>query len=429
MSLPPPLDLQGVRVRFGTRTALSDVSLQVGAGEIVGLAGPNGSGKTTLLRAALGLLPLDAGSIRLSGSELGSLSIRERARRAAWMPQSESPLENLPVLDYVLFGRYSHLAPFEREGTVDRQRAREALEAVDLGDRVRSGVLELSGGERQRVLLARALVQEAPLLLLDEPTAHLDVGHQLDLLDRVRRLARERQTAIVIAVHDLNLAARYVERIVVLSHGRRVDDGPPGRVLSPELLREVWGVDAELRTDGTTGQPYLIPQLPRRRREARGSERGPVHVIGGGGTATPLLRALADGGWRVTTGVLPLFDTDTETAQELEVPALVGVPFAPIAPESVEKLRGLLAEARVVVVAPIPVGPANLPNLEEVARLGSGRPPVLLWEPAGWSGRDFAEGAATGVRDRLLANGARSFATLDALLAALDLAFPSAAAT
>jgi cobalamin transport system ATP-binding protein len=338
------------------------------------------------------------------------------------MPQSETPQENVPVLEYVLFGRYAHLGAFEPEGTTDRVRVEAALRAVDLWPRRDSGVLELSGGERQRVLLARALAQDAPLLLLDEPTAHLDIGHQLDLLHRVQALARDSRTAVVVALHDLNLAARYVERIVVVDRGRLVDDGTPSAVLSPDLLRDVWGVDAELRSDPASGQPYLIPRLARRQPRPVRGDRGPVHVVGGGGTATPVLRALFAGGWRTTAGVLPLFDTDTETARALGTPTVVGLPFAPIAPDRREAVRPLLHRAVAVVVAPIPVGPANLANLEELEALDPGRIPLLLLEPDGWAGRDFTGGAATAVRDRLRARGARAVASVAEVLRALELA-------
>lgn len=417
--VPPPLEIEAANAMYGSRPVLHGVSLRVRAGELVGLAGPNGSGKTTLLRAALGLLPLSRGVVRLSGRPVDTLQARERARQVAWMPQSEVPQDNVPVLDYVLFGRYAFLTAFEAERAVDRARAETALRDVELWDRRESGVLELSGGERQRVLLARALVQEAPLLLLDEPTAHLDVGHQLDLMDRVGRLARREGTAVVVALHDLNLAARYFPRVIVLAHGRVVDDGPPSEVLSPDLLREVWGVDAELRTDPETRHPYLIPRLPSSRRRPSLIARGTVHVIGGGGTASELLRRLDGDGWSLTAGVLPLFDTDTETAQELGVPAVVGLPFTPISQESREKLRPLLSSAESVVVAPIPVGPSNLANMEELALLPRGGPRVYLVEPVGWTGRDFTEGAATRVRERLLEHGAKVVASLAELSAEL----------
>ncbi len=157
--------------------------------------------------------------------------------------------------------------------------ADRALQDVGLSDRAYSGILELSGGERQRLLLARGLAQEAPLLLLDEPTAHLDIGHQLDLLERVQRLVRDRHVCAVAALHDLNLAGRFADRVVVLSHGRRVADGPPEATLTPGILRSVWGVDAERRRDSRTGATYLVPYRPAAATPPYPpGSRGPVHV-------------------------------------------------------------------------------------------------------------------------------------------------------
>ncbi|MHB8351467.1 MAG: ABC transporter ATP-binding protein, partial [Thermoplasmata archaeon] len=198
----PAVSVSGLSVRFPGREALREVSLTIRPGEFVALTGPNGSGKTTLLRTILGFLEPSEGSVTLFGAPSRELSVRERARWVAWVPQAEVPRDNLKVLDYVLFGRYAHLLPFSGESAIDRARAREALEEVGLADRSDSGVLELSGGERQRVLLARALAQESPLLLLDEPTSHLDIGHELDLLERVRRGVTERGGAALAAMHD-----------------------------------------------------------------------------------------------------------------------------------------------------------------------------------------------------------------------------------
>ncbi|MCI4361534.1 MAG: ABC transporter ATP-binding protein, partial [Thermoplasmata archaeon] len=245
----PPVQVSGVSVRFGERAALHRVDLDARAGEFVALTGPNGSGKTTLLRAILGLTPVSEGEVRLFGARSRELPPRERARRVAWVPQEEVPRDNVRILSYVLYGRYAHQTPFGPETAEDRSAAMAALAEVGLADRAEHGVFELSGGERQRLLLGRALAQGAPALLLDEPTAHLDIGYQLDLLERVRHLVRDRGVCAIVALHDLNLAGRFADRVVVLSHGRRVADGPPSDVLGPGLLREVWGVDADLKRD------------------------------------------------------------------------------------------------------------------------------------------------------------------------------------
>lgn len=403
------LRFHGVTVRFGDRTALLDVDLEIPSGEFVALAGPNGSGKTTLLRAALGFLRPDSGTVELFGDGVQGLTAVERARRVAWVPQEENARDDVPLFEYVLYGRYPHLGWLEGEGAADRATAWEALRAVDLADRARDGILSVSGGERQRAILARALVQEAPLVLLDEPTSHLDIAYQLDLLTRVKELSRSRGVTVVAALHDLNLAARFADRIVVLSRGRRVADGAPTTVISEELLARVWGVVADLRRDPRTGAPYLLPHrlvTPTPPGPGTFLGKGPVHVVGGGGSGAPYLRALSEAGYRVSAGALHLLDSDLETAEGLGALTAVEVPFAPIGEEVRVRLRTLLAAATAIVVAPFPVGPSNLPNLEEVKGF-LGRVPILIvrrTSPEEW---DFTDGRARAIERELLRGGAR----------------------
>jgi len=412
----PALRLRQVSVVYGERRALQGVDLDVPVGEFLALAGPNGSGKSTLLRAALGFLPTSEGSVELFGTPVDRLSVRTRALRVAWVPQTEPLREDAPLLRYVLYGRYAHYGAFGRETEADTRLARTILEEVGLADRAGDGILSLSGGERQRATLARALSQRAPLLLLDEPTTHLDIGHQLDLLSRVRRLVREQRLTVVAALHDLNLAARFADRIVVLARGRRVADGRPADVLSTELLARVWGVDAELRRDGASGLPYLLPRLPRP--FAGTVARGRVHVVAGGGSGEPVLRRLVAEGFDVSVGVVPLLDTDAAVAEELALPAALELPFAPIGAEALERLGALLARAEAVVVAPFAVGGGNLANLESLRPVVGRVPVLLLSHPAGQTW-DYTGGAGASARAELLAGGAVEVAEPEALIAAL----------
>jgi iron complex transport system ATP-binding protein len=404
---PAAVQVRRLGVRYGLRTALHSIELEVRPGEFVALAGPNGSGKTTLLRALLGFLEPDEGTIELFGTPVEQLSIRERARRVAWVPQDESLRDDVPLLQYVLYGRYPYHTLFDRDTPNDRAFALRVLAAVGLADWAADGIRSISGGERQRAILARALAQGTPLLLLDEPTSHLDIAHQLDLLGRVRNLSRSEGVTVIAALHDLNLAARFADRIVVLSRGRRVADGPPGSVLSEDLLARVWGVDAELAVDARSGLPYLLPR--RLVTDTPASPfvlaTGPVHVVGGGGAGAPLLRGLIDGGFRVTAGALHLLDTDAETAESLGVVAAVEGPFAPLSDATRAQHRLLLGEARVIVIAPFAVGPSNLANLEDVVPFVD-RTPVVVVEPPPGTSLDFAGGRATKARETLRAAGA-----------------------
>jgi iron complex transport system ATP-binding protein len=411
MDAAPAIRVDSLEVRFGTRVAVQDVSFDVARGEFVALTGPNGSGKTTLLRALLGFLHPTAGRVELFGRPGHELSIRDRAREVAWVPQEEAPRDDVPLLRYVLYGRYPYLRPLDQETANDLAVARRVLEQVGLSDRARDGILSLSGGERQRAVLARALAQATPLLLLDEPTSHLDIGHQIDLLSRARTLSRDSGVTVLAALHDLNLAARYADRIVVLSRGRRVADGAPRDVLSEDLLARVWGVDASLEVDARSGLPYLLPRrlVTDSQPSPAALSLGPVHVVGGGGAGTPVLRALVDAGIRVTAGALHLLDSDAQTAEAIGVVAAMEAPFAPLSDATRAQNRTLLQEARVIVVAPFAVGPSNLANLLDV-RPFVGPTPVVLMDQAPAVRWDFADGAGERAREDLRRAGAASAA-------------------
>ncbi len=259
------LDVEGLTVRLADRTVLHDVSFSVPRGIWLGVLGPNGSGKTTLLRTLGGLLPFD-GNVRLDGRPLGEWPIRDRARRLAFVRQSLGIGFDFTVEDVVLLGRAPHrgwLSPFDR---TDRQLVREALHHVDLDGFEGRSMFALSGGEQRRVLLAQALAQQADVLLLDEPTTHLDVHHQYEFLDHVRRLVDGGATAIGV-FHDLELAARYTDRVLVLDDGRIGADGPAEHVLSTELIARVFLMEAETREiqEGEFSLRYHAP-IPRPRR-------------------------------------------------------------------------------------------------------------------------------------------------------------------
>lgn len=238
-------DARDVRVRLGHAEVLRGLSFRVRAGEYVGLLGPNGAGKSTLLRTLAGVQPLAGGTLLLAGRPLPAWPARERARRVALVRQQTTLSFDFTAEEVVALGRAPHLGWLAPLAPSDRARVAAALAVLDLAPLAARPVPQLSGGEQQRVLLAQALAQDAPTLLLDEPTAHLDVRHQLDLLARVARLAAEGRTVIA-AFHDLPLAARFASRLLVLRDGRIVADGPPAEVLTPGLLRDAFGVRAEV---------------------------------------------------------------------------------------------------------------------------------------------------------------------------------------
>jgi iron complex transport system ATP-binding protein len=237
------LTAQGVSVKLAGRLVLNDISLSLSSGHLVALVGPNGAGKTTLLRALAGLVPSD-GVIHVGGDALSSLSLRERARRFGYLPQGHVAHWPLPARDIVALGRYPHgatdparLSPGDAEAVL---RAMQATDAVEFAER---RVTELSGGERSRIALARVLAVEAPVILADEPTSSLDPRHQIDVMKNLRTAA-DKGTLVMVVTHDLGLAARFADAILVLSDGRLVSQGAASAALSEQVMAEVFRISA-----------------------------------------------------------------------------------------------------------------------------------------------------------------------------------------
>ncbi len=248
------LNVQGVTVHRGHREVLSEVSLTAGPGELVGLLGPNGAGKSTLLGAIAGMLSPTSGQVMVDGLVAHRAPRKEIARRLALMEQQADRSIPLTALEIVELGSLPHQRAFARGDHARRSaEARAALDSVGAGAFADRPWQSLSGGERQRVSVARALAQRPGILLLDEPTNHLDVTAQLDTLDLVSRLG----VAVVAALHDLNHAARWCTRVVVLSDGHVAADGPPAEVLTAETVAEVYGVHATVLTHPGDGRPVI----------------------------------------------------------------------------------------------------------------------------------------------------------------------------
>ena len=249
---------RSVTAGYGDRVALRDADLELRSGELVAVVGPNGAGKSTLIRVLAGLLRPRSGAVSLDGIDLRGLDRGQIARRIAVVPQVFDTLFPFSVREVVGLGRTARLGILGRASAADRAAVARAMRELDLDSLGTRPIDALSGGERQRALLAMALAQESDVLLLDEPTAHLDPAHQLATLDLLRRLAAERGLVVVAVLHDLNLASALASRVVVVAGGRVVSDGPPARIVNEELVRSVFGARlAVLPGD----PPFVLPRV------------------------------------------------------------------------------------------------------------------------------------------------------------------------
>jgi iron complex transport system ATP-binding protein len=252
------LAVKSLSVNFGSKAVLQDVSLDVEPGEVLALIGPNGAGKTTLFRTISGVIRPHSGAIRVASHDLSSLSATERSRYMAVVPQARKLPPDYTVWQTVLLGRTPYLGWLGQSSQPDRDRTRWALERTGTLALAGQRIDELSGGEQQLVLLARALAQETPILLLDEPTAHLDLQHQSSLLSLVRELAREQRLSVLMALHDLNLVALYADRVALLVKGRINALGKPADVLTTAHLTEVYQVPLHILPHPIYGTPLVL---------------------------------------------------------------------------------------------------------------------------------------------------------------------------
>jgi iron complex transport system ATP-binding protein len=261
MQVDPVVRLRAEQVRlgYGDRTIVDGLDLDVVAGTITAVIGPNGCGKSTLLRALGRLLKPTAGQVVLDGKRIDRIPTREIAKVLGLLPQAPSAPEGLTVADLVARGRHPHQAWYRQWSADDEDAVAQALEWTGIADLAERPVDQLSGGQRQRAWISMALAQGTDLLLLDEPTTFLDLAHQVDVLELVRRLHSEAGRTVVMVLHDLNLAARYADRLVAMREGRIVAAGKPAEVITEELLEKVFGLAARVIPDPVAGTPLVVP--------------------------------------------------------------------------------------------------------------------------------------------------------------------------
>jgi len=392
----------------GGRPVLHRVCADFSPGQITGVVGPNGSGKTTLVRVASRALRPREGSVLLEERDIWRMTARCFARRVAVVTQDTLVPFDLSVLDVVLLGRHPHVGRLHLETREDEDAAMAALEMTGAAHLARRSVLRISGGERQRVAIARALAQEPAVLLLDEPTAHLDLAHQTEVMSLVASLCREKGIAVAAVLHDLNLAAAWCQRLIVLAEGRVEADGPPSAVISESLVAHVWNARMWVRRNPLTGRPFLLPAPPPYEAERHGEGGRPlVHVICGGGSGGPVLSALVHEGFRVTCGVVNVGDSDEELCRAMNIPHAAEAPFSPISPESAEANRRLALDADAVVVTAFCVGPGNLDNLRVALEAHRAGRPVFLLGDCDPGKADYTGGEGKALLTELNARAAR----------------------
>src|SRR6266852_1534212 len=412
------LEVKGVTFGYEREPILYGVHVQVRKGEMVGLLGPNGSGKTTLLRLVSGVLHPQQGKVVLEGRDLQAWGRRSIAQRIAVVPQELHMPFAFTVEQMVSLGRTPYINLLGSRNRLDAIIVEDAMHAAGITPLAVRIYNELSGGERQLVMVAMALAQQPALLLLDEPTAHLDIKYQIEILELVQRLNRQRGMTVIAAMHDLNLAARYFPRLLLFQRAVVADAGP-AEVLEPHLLKRVYGIDVQVGIlRGAEHLSVLPPGVEAIEDKSEEERQSKVFVMAGGGSGERLMRALADAHISFIAGALNIGDSDHTLALRLANEVITEQPYSPISPETLERIHTSLSHVKLLIISPMPVGPGNLALLQEAYAAALRGIKVFLLAPALATSTNSAEQSIpdntytsdamllqTGIADRDYTNG------------------------
>jgi len=382
------LDVDSLVTGYHDKKILKDITFEVNKGDFLGIIGPNGSGKSTLIRALTKVITPWNGCVKYDKKNIENMSRNEIAKKVSVVPQDTFINFPFTVRDVVLMGRSPYLGRFENPDKKDIKVAKEAMEVTNTLRFEDRSVRKLSGGELQRVVLARALTQKPELLLLDEATSQLDIRHKKEVMDTLKEKNEKENLGIISVHHNLNLAARYCKKILLLDKGKKHAYGDPEEVLTNSHLRAVYGVEAEVHEHPKDGSLYVSP-MDKKIDTEKGEKT--VHVVCGGDSTGKLLKNLVEMGYQVTAGVLNVMDSDLEKADFLDIEVVTEAPFSSITHESYEKNLELIKKADAVVVTDFPVGEGNIGNLEAVKEGVTRETDLIFVDGDNIGERDFTE--------------------------------------
>jgi len=354
----PVLEACGLSYSCGDKEILSSINLSLYPGELVGLVGANGSGKTSLMRHLSGFLQAASGTVLLEGQPMAHWGNRERARRLAFIPQKQSTEFPFTVAELVAMGRYPYRSWLTGHDPAGSLVVRRALERTGVAELAERSIATLSGGELQLVVFARALAQQTDILLLDEPSASLDMGHEHAMFSMMRRLARE-GLSVCTVIHNLNTAAEYCDRLVLLHEGRVVAEGLPSAVLTAQTVERYFGAQVRIGQNEASGS-IMLQHIPDR--QTNSGKR--VHIIGGAGSAVAITRSLYRAGFRLSGGIAHALDSDAVLWESLGIPAVVVPAFSHVDSKAYERALAMAADADICILCDFPFGPGNSRNLD-----------------------------------------------------------------
>jgi len=401
--------VENLSVRLGHKVILKDINLTVRPGEFIGIIGPNGAGKTTLLRSLRGLCPVISGSVTVNGQPVTGMTDKQLARIMAYMQQDVNISFGFTALEVVLAGRYPYLEWWQNESDEDYALARQYMKFTGVEKLADKSVQRVSGGERQRILLAKVLAQETPLILLDEPTASLDLVYQEEIFRHCQTLCKQGKAALLVA-HDIKLAAKFCSRLILIADTRIVADGEPAQVITVDNLQKSYGLHSAVFTNPVTG--HLDIHTYDCSAEIAGQQT--VHVIGGGASAGSIIRNLYEKAYTLSGGVFHYGDADADIAQAFAVDYLAGPAFCAISETLGQQNRAKIDAADWTVLCNLCYSRQNLDNLQAAFTARK----LIIIEDTPIEERDFTGGEAAALYKQLVSMPQAAVMTTADLLAA-----------
>lgn len=395
------LTIKDLDAGYKDRNVLRQIQLCVDEQMFIGILGPNGSGKSTFLQVLARSLKPSSGSILLNGDTLDEIPFREFGKSVGYVPQENSIPFSYTVRDIVMMGRNPHIPRFRPPGDEDEKAVFDALKQTGVLEFVDRSITSLSGGERQRVLIARALAQDAELLLLDEPFAHIDLHHQYSLISLIQKSVKGKK-AVIGVFHDINLAAAYCDHLLLLRDGRIHAFGTPQEILNEKNMKEVFMISPLISANPVTGVPcvFVMDEIKK-----PGDRELDIFLISGAGTGSCLMSVLSEFGFRIRCGVLSKQDSDYQVARRLGLDVISEPPFSHITLAHQEELLCQVKEADLIIITAMPIGWGNFPNLKVLDAIPAEK--IIFYVPeSGNPILDFTGGAVTTLLNHLIENGA-----------------------
>lgn len=411
------LEIKDLEFGYSEDLVIKGVSLNIEKGKFVSIIGPNGSGKSTLLKTINHLYNPTKGCILIDGVDISNIKKRDLAKKVALVPQDTAVDYDFTVEEIVLMGRHPYKGRFQKESEGDYKIINEAMEMTNTLHLKKRLITEVSGGERQRVIIAKALAQKASIILLDEPTSHLDINHQMDILNLLKKLNKEQGTTIILVIHDINLAARYSDEIILINKGRLSAIGNPEEVITSDNIESIYNLKVAIEKNKYTDTTYITPIEIRDQQNLNNKVK--IHIISGGGSGQSIVNKLYTEGYSLSLGVLNVGDTDWSHGKSLMLPIVEEVPFTKISDaaylENVDRIR---ISDRIVITS-APIGTGNMKNLQAAYEgLKVGKP--VYYINGNIDAIDYTDGEATKLLGKMETVGLIILDSVDTLIRILN---------